>query len=28
LPVGAYTAVTSGADGGMGVALIEVYNLE
>jgi hypothetical protein len=28
LPVGAYTAVTSGADGGTGVALIEVYNLE
>ena len=28
LPVGAYTAVTSGADGGAGVALIEVYNLE
>ena len=28
LPVGAYTAVTSGADGGVGVGLIEVYNLE
>ena len=28
LPVGAYTAVTVGADGGSGVGLIEVYNLE
>ncbi len=28
LPVGAYTAVTVGADGGTGVSLIEVYNLE
>ena len=28
LPVGAYTAVTAGADGGTGVGLIEVYNLE
>lgn len=28
LPVGAYTAVTVGADGGSGVSLIEVYNLE
>ncbi len=28
LPVGAYTAVASGADGGTGVGLIEVYNLE
>ena len=28
LPVGAYTAVTVGADGGSGIGLIEVYNLE
>ena len=28
LPVGAYTAVTAGADGGTGVGLVEVYNLE
>ncbi len=28
LPVGAYTAVTTGADGGTGIALVEVYNLE
>ena len=28
LPVGAYTAVTMGADGGTGVGLVEVYNLE
>jgi hypothetical protein len=28
LPVGAYTAVTAGTDGGTGVGLIEVYNLE
>ena len=28
LPVGAYTAVTIGADGGTGVGLVEVYNLE
>ena len=28
LPVGAYTAVTVGADGGTGVGLVEVYNLE
>ncbi len=28
LPPGAYTAVTSGAEGGIGVGLIEVYNLE
>jgi hypothetical protein len=28
LPVGAYTAVTTGADGGTGVGLVEVYNLE
>ncbi|MEO7725034.1 MAG: aryl-sulfate sulfotransferase [Chthoniobacterales bacterium] len=28
LPVGAYTAVTAGADAGRGVGLIEVYNLE
>lgn len=28
LPVGAYTAVTIGADGGTGVGLVEIYNLE
>ncbi|HEY1582154.1 MAG TPA: hypothetical protein VGF73_03530, partial [Chthoniobacterales bacterium] len=28
LPVGAYTAVTTGADGGTGIGLVEVYNLE
>jgi hypothetical protein len=28
LPPGAYTAVTVGADGGTGVGLVEVYNLE
>ncbi|MGI8955585.1 MAG: aryl-sulfate sulfotransferase [Chthoniobacterales bacterium] len=28
LPPGAYTAVTAGADGGTGIGLIEVYNLE
>ena len=28
LPVGAYTAVMIGADGGTGVGLVEVYNLE
>ena len=28
LPVGAYTSVTVGADGGTGVGLVEVYNLE
>ncbi len=28
LPVGAYTAVTVGVDGGSGIGLIEVYNLE
>jgi hypothetical protein len=28
LPVGAYTAVTAGADGGTGVGLVEVYNLK
>jgi hypothetical protein len=28
LPVGAYTAIASGADGGAGIGLIEVYNLE
>ena len=25
LPVGAYTAVTAGTDGGIGVGLVEVY---
>jgi arylsulfate sulfotransferase len=28
LPPGAYTAVTGGADGGTGVGLVEVYNLD
>ncbi len=28
LPVGAYTAVTAGADGGTGIGLVEVYNLQ
>jgi hypothetical protein len=28
LPPGAYTAVVQGADGGNGIALVEVYNLE
>jgi arylsulfate sulfotransferase len=28
LPVGAYTVVTGGADGGTGVGLVEVYNLK
>jgi len=28
LPPGAYTAVTVGADGGTGVSLVEVYNLD
>jgi arylsulfate sulfotransferase len=28
LPVGAYTVVTVGADGGTGIGLVEVYNLE
>lgn len=28
LPVGAYTAVSVGADGGSGIGLVEVYNLE
>jgi arylsulfate sulfotransferase len=28
LPVGAYTTVTAGADGGTGVGLVEVYNLK
>ena len=28
LPAGAYTAIALGADGGTGVGLVEVYNLE
>ena len=28
LPAGAYTAVVSGADGGAGVGLVEIYDLE
>ena len=28
LPVGAYTSVTAGTDGGTGVGLVEIYNLE
>jgi hypothetical protein len=28
LPAGAYTAVVSGADGGIGTALVEVYHLD